>query len=444
MKTWLLLLRRLVLPRLRLFVLFWGMLASAASVCGGPKNVDELTAFLHGPASGYSKLTRPNVAALAGTGTPLEAALPDTFHFQVQFNQVLEVNMQLQHFTVDVLTIESWYDWRLRHNDSVSFPCISDWSADASSLIHTLPMTELGNIWFPTIDYPSVLEQPKALSTALFIRSDGSVEIGKRQIFKFACLMDLADMPFDVQRCVVPVASYAYTPKQLTLAPGIAGAPSSELMTVAPQQAIFVGGSTEWNLDEDRSGGETVCADLGVVGSACTLQLTFAFRRTPTYYLDYVVAPTIFCVLLSWATFFVASSAAPARVAMAGLSFLTCNASLNGILAKLPRTSGDVWLLRFVNVSMPFTLYACLEYAFVNYIMHKTLEIKCPRRSSAKNNQVVDISGHEAVKGEFNSEEDAAPEKGFILRDYHVDIFSRIVYMLVYIVVLLVFFVSAA
>jgi len=234
----------------------------------------------------------------------------------------------------------------------------------------------------PKLEFQTLVTASEAIWAQAWIISDGSVWITKRQTFKFSCKMQFSRMPFDKQECEVPVQPH-WADGKIKLVSGILG---GKPLTVTPKEGVYLGGTVDWHLDTELSTASDVCEFTGFSDGSCAefLKYVFVLVRSPSYYEKYTLIPMYFCVVMAWSSFFISRQAAPARVSLTAISFLTLLGRVNGILAHLPPLSGSVWLLDFLVASMCFCVYAIIEFAFANYLMRIEARIEKLRSEICK------------------------------------------------------------
>ena len=86
-------------------------------------------------------------------------------------------------------------------------------------------------------------------------------------------------------------------------------------------------------------------------------------QRKPYWFEINAVLPCVLIVCLSWASFFIARAAVPARVAMGIICYLTLSNLNNSIMGGLPKLSYNVRLVMLIRVSQYFVFYSIVEYA---------------------------------------------------------------------------------
>ena len=104
-------------------------------------------------------------------------------------------------------------------------------------------------------------------------------------------------------------------------------------------------------------------------GNYSVLGVTFVFTRRLGHYLTRVCIPTIFIVLMSWLSFFVDRTSAPARVSLGITTVLTMTTLLIGIgQGSLPVVSYVKAVDWYLIVCYTLVIGAFAEYVLVSYL----------------------------------------------------------------------------
>jgi len=106
------------------------------------------------------------------------------------------------------------------------------------------------------------------------------------------------------------------------------------------------------------------------------VDIHFRIRRKPGFYSLYIMPSAFLLVAMAYASLYIDRSAAPARVALAVISFLALTNEARFVRESLPKMGTSVWLLSFFNVCEGFVAVTLFEYAIVNYFMrvHRRVE----------------------------------------------------------------------
>ena len=316
------------------------------------------------------------------------------------------------------------------------------------------------------------------------MRPSGRVEWSRKVRFDSSCRMNFTNLPYDQQNCLLSVGLYASDKRYVNLT-WISGA------SVEPVQSWSTSiTKPEWKILDAIPYDET---EFFQGRNWSYVRVRLILKRNSEYYEQYVIAPTILFVVIAWSSFFIARAAAPARVAMSIILFLVINGQVNGQLATLPRGESGVWLLDFMSMSQRFVFYAILEYGMCNFLMRiemriekaKVAAIKCRADEKPEGEATADIEltstaskkataisvtsvrvearrnifirtlrkvdepgGAQSLQAEIartaSSVTQVFPflvssEGGLRFRDQHLDIWSRWLFPLAYIIVLIVF-----
>lgn len=104
-------------------------------------------------------------------------------------------------------------------------------------------------------------------------------------------------------------------------------------------------------------------------GNYSVLGVTFVFTRRLGHYLTRVYIPAIFIVLMSWLSFFVDRTSAPARVSLGITTVLTMTTLLIGIgQGSLPVVSYVKAVDWYLIVCYTLVIGAFAEYVLVSYL----------------------------------------------------------------------------
>ncbi|CAD6186617.1 unnamed protein product [Caenorhabditis auriculariae] len=264
-------------------------------------------------------------------------------------SKIDNVNME---YSVQLTFRESWIDSRLSYG--VKGDAFPDF----------LILTAGQQIWMPDSffqnekqAYRHMIDKPNVL---IRVHKDGTILYSVRISLVLSCPMHLQYYPMDVQKCLIDLASYAYTtndieyvwkkeePVQLKAGLG-SSLPSFQLTNV----------------------NTTYCTSKTNTGTYSCLRTVLHLRRQFSYYLLQLYIPSFMLVIVSWVSFWIDRAAVPARVTLGVTTLLTMTTQSSGINAKLPPVAYikaiDVW----VGACMTFIFCALLEFAWVTYIANK-------------------------------------------------------------------------
>jgi len=139
-------------------------------------------------------------------------------------------------------------------------------------------------------------------------------------------------------------------------------------------------------------------------------------ERKSSYYINFVFCPVFMMVAVAWSSFFVDRGAVPARVTMSIISFLTISNFLSGELKTLPRLgASQVWLLKFMQISMIFTFYSVVEYVLCNYLYRIKKRTKSVRQLALTKKEEEDASLIEQKQLEQHGTKGTTAEDFFVM-----------------------------
>ena len=306
--------------------------------------------------------SRPGIAARSLEGdSPPNVAPPDDIYVSLQINRLAAVSTQAQTFTVEVWLRTIWLDERLAFDDEC-LP-LSDFGGSMG-----LTAKYLDRIWTPDLFSPSEAQAPKVLGSAVWVWPHGKVWWLRKMLWTLNCDMDFTHMPRDAHNCTFVVAGFAHESTEISLQFPDGTQPEPVVLSgpIKPVCMSGAGGSVEFSITSIEA---TRIVDASQ-STKPNSQLVYHIQLTRgnTYYMRYVVMPTVLVVVVTWLSFWISRAAVPARIAMVIIAFLTLSGMINSALSTLPKLNGAVWLLSLQQVSLFFVFTAILEFAGANYL----------------------------------------------------------------------------
>jgi hypothetical protein len=435
-----------------------------ASSCYGPRTPGQLRNQLWGPDSDYEKNTRPEVARLAlnESANPGDAA-PDVAKVQLHVNALTFLNQKRNEYQINVWFRQRWNDFRLQYNDTTNGGCFPDNQREG------FREELLNEIWHPDFFIENQVKVDSHVAGSFWVYPNGDVAYVKSELLTLSCNMDFNRFPKDVQVCSFRIGTFLEDATDVLLEfwdniPEITLA-SNKIKDNPSDAATAHGGTTDFEIIGAYGNRPDADEGFGTTQTESYVYFTFELERNADYYKDFVIMPSILMVFIGWASFFISREAAPARVTMSMICFLANANYLSAQLANLPRLGNDIWLLRFMTISQLFTFYAVIEYVVCNYLLRvekrvaggvkRAEELKSLKKESSSEDMTGTVQ-HQGSNESFSSCEDSETvtkadliAAGFDykvdllvlkndgtmrFRDQHVDITSRYIYPLVYIV----------
>ncbi|CAI4223448.1 unnamed protein product [Auanema sp. JU1783] len=269
-------------------------------------------------------------------------------------SKIDNVNME---YSVQLTFRESWRDIRLQYEKN-------EYGNMKDNVPDFLILTAGQQIWMPDSffqnekqAYKHMIDKPNVL---IRVHKNGEILYSVRISLVLSCPMHLQFYPMDVQKCLIDLASYAYTTKDIEYV----------WKSEEPVQ-LKKGLSSSLPSFQLRNVSTGYCTSNTNTGAYSCLRTTLELRRQFSYYLLQLYIPSCMLVIVSWVSFWIDRNAVPARVTLGVTTLLTMTTQSSGINAKLPPVAYikaiDVW----IGACMTFIFGALLEFAWVTYIANR-------------------------------------------------------------------------
>lgn len=282
-----------------------------------PKGPRELHALWS--TSVYDKGHRPRGWRVQPVGSEPPTDVTVTF---VPF-RLGAFDTRAQLMTVDVEVDMLWVDPRLAFNGS----CASElapphvlgerlpgaWMPSIFEEPHAAglwtPRFAIDNL-FPSGSYPGFFSREHIMR----VESHGIVWYSFRVSADVKCKMDFSKMPWDTQRCPIRITALEGVDRvHMYLVPD----PRLDEQVYQAQETLGAMSSVEWECQNLTQSANSTSGTYFEDRSFLELEITL--QRNDRYWRIHVIIPTILLLAISWASFFIARAAVPARVAMCAL-----------------------------------------------------------------------------------------------------------------------------
>ena len=212
-------------------------------------------------------------------------------------------------------------------------------------------------------------------STTLVSLPDGVVYMNVPWVARYACTMDLTNIPYDVQTCTWEIS----TPN-----------PSTNLQlamwTNESQRVGYFGlegyqGITnrEWTFTNFTTK-KVLRGDGAAFLTYDSFQLAFVIDRKAYWYTVNLILPAILMWVLSYGSLFITPDAAPARVALIVLPLLILITLTNRAFSFMPIISESTWLTDYLFVLTVLCSLHLFEYG----VLHTAMRAKKRREALVK------------------------------------------------------------
>ncbi|XP_060591318.1 glycine receptor subunit alpha-3-like [Ruditapes philippinarum] len=348
---------------------------------------------------------------------------PTNVTIQITIHDMHSISETTMEYSVDVYLRMWWRDERL---DFSGLSNISKLELDSKSL---------GNVWQPDIFFENekraTVHSVTTTNKLVHILRNGTVVYSIRLSLALSCTMLLQYYPFDSQRCPLIIQSFGYTQDNINL----------DWYKISPVSAENLE-MPQFELAEDDITTSDYSSPYSQTGTFSTLKAELHLTRKVGFYFLQVFVPAVLLVVLSWVSFWVDPNAVPARVSLGVTCVLTMTTQSAGIRQSLPPVSYvkaiDVWMF----VCLLFVFAALLEFAYVNVLLrrkapvsHEAYELRKTDGEDTKNEK-DEVKGRGAKILEFIR----SPAPDAKTKAKRVDIVSRFLFPISFILFLIIFF----
>jgi gamma-aminobutyric acid receptor subunit rho len=389
-------------------MLWCATVARAQGACSGPATKGALRTEL---LRGYDKYTAPKQGPL----TALNVSVGSVF-------KVLEsVSAPTGSFRAVFQVSFGWNDPRLAFNTT------SHNNGCFPSQATNYPSGVLDEIWTPAYYFSNQIDSFGTATKFLRIKYTGDVTLIITEGVEASCDFTFARMPFDRQKCFARLVFLI--PQHEAV---IESTPPGTSAVVVPYDE-GLGGTEEWSIVSVSS----TAGSSRDPPNGSTLQFEFEIERASSYWVGFVLAPSIFLVMLSYGTFYIQRTVAPARAAFCFVCYLTMINLTNGALASLPKLgASDVLLLAVMSASQYFCACTILIVVIANYLLHIELRVEAALREverlAIEGEPVGDVQAYVRARCGRAGVVLIKKDGQMFISDQHVDIAARYIFPVAY------------
>uniref|UniRef100_S4RKZ2 Glycine receptor, alpha 4a n=1 Tax=Petromyzon marinus TaxID=7757 RepID=S4RKZ2_PETMA len=312
---------------------------------------------------GYERRLRPNI-----NGVPVVVTCSMIIK---RFGPVQETSMDYQ---TSIILQMRWNDPRLQN---IFTP--------TSKNSYDLGNNYIDSIWKPCLFFEN--EKMASAHAIIAVPAFGIIYKNTKEhdTFKLTmsleCTMTLNDYPMDSQKCHMNLESYGYTTNDVILQ-------WNDTNPIVFNTSHIV---TTFTVYEDGKLGN--CTQTYGTGTFSCISLEITLSRDIGYNLIQIYIPSMLLVIISWFSFWIDMSAAPARAGLGITTILTITTQSSAANAQLPKVSYikaiDVWM----GMCQVFAFAALLEFAAVNVMARQNKRaMKELKKKSDGSKEMVCIS----------------------------------------------------
>jgi len=272
-------------------------------------------------------------------GRPGPENEPTQVEIVMGFLDIDNINSATQTFHANVFIGLTWKDLRLAHSssDEVKYP--------------------LNKIWNPTLQIENEGGRiRKTFPEVATVQPNGTVNYRQRYIGTFSQPLQLDDFPFDEHTFRLQLVAPGYTPKELQLVPNKdfvdKGIPSAALIS----EVISL---PDWKILQFKTQNAPYQLIQGYTMTGYAFE--FTAKRLVEYYVQKVITPLLFIVMMSWIVFWIDPKNSGTQIGVATTSMLTLIAYRFAIGTHIPKVPYATRLDDFIFTSTLIVFLALIQ-----------------------------------------------------------------------------------
>ncbi|KAM9292270.1 gamma-aminobutyric acid receptor subunit gamma-2 isoform 1-T1 [Gastrophryne carolinensis] len=290
-------------------------------------------------------------------------------------NSIGPVNAINMEYTIDIFFAQTWYDRRLKFNNTIK--------------VLRLNSNMVGKIWIPDTFFRNSKKADAHWITTpnrmLRIWNDGRVLYTLRLTIDAECQLQLHNFPMDAHSCPLEFSSYGY--------------PKEEIIYQWKRSSVEVGDVRSWRLYQFSFVGLRNTTDevKTTSGDYVVMTVYFDLARRMGYFTIQTYIPCTLIVVLSWVSFWINKDAVPARTSL-GITTVLTMTTLSTIARKsLPKVSYVTAMDLFVSVCFIFVFSALVEYGTLHYFVSNRKPSKDKEKKKKNPAPTIDIRPRSAT-----------------------------------------------
>ena len=285
-------------------------------------------------------------------------SLPWSYDFKFIIKEVSDVNDKAQTISVSMYFGVSWFEPRLRINESAE-----DWTETKMgppNEVNVSPET-LKYLWYPELEIYGLedfnLHRVLKEMSGVRIIKNQTIHYELRVVIAISCQMNFDDYPLDWHSCPFQIGSYYGTDKTVTC-------------------------SEYYEFDKDRQRSlqhfinisDLSAEDRNVSlpsGDYAACGFTVELNRMRMQTVIQVYLPSTMFVMVSWVSFLIKPEVIPGRMALLITLFLVLTNIFNGVKASAPVSKRLNALDLYLVVCIFLVFAALVEYAVILFMQKK-------------------------------------------------------------------------
>ncbi|KAM5221548.1 gamma-aminobutyric acid receptor subunit epsilon [Ctenodactylus gundi] len=279
---------------------------------------------------------------------------PTVVTVEVTVNSLGPISIMDMEYTIDIIFSQTWYDERLRYNNTFE------------SLVLSGNLVSL--LWIPDTFFTNskrTVEHAFTMPNQMVrIYKNGKVLYTIRMTIDARCSLHMLKFPMDSHSCPLSFSSFSY--------------PKSDMIYKWDNFTLEINEKNSWKLFQFDFKGvsnktETVST---LAGEFMVMTFLFNMSRHFGYVTVQNYVPSSVTTMLSWVSFWIQRDSAPARTSLGITSVLTMTTLGTFSRKNFPRVSYITALDFYITTCFVFCFCALLEFAVLNFMTYNQAKAK--------------------------------------------------------------------
>ncbi|XP_027810284.2 gamma-aminobutyric acid receptor subunit epsilon [Marmota flaviventris] len=309
-----------------------------ASVIGRPSGkLPEASRILNTILSNYDHKLRPGIGEK-----------PTVVTVEVSVNSLGPLSILDMEYTIDIIFLQTWYDERLRYNDTFETLVLNG--------------NVVSQLWIPdTFFRNSKRTQEHEITMPnqmVRIHKDGKVLYTIRMTIEAGCSLQMFKFPMDSHSCPLSFSSFSY--------------PKSDMIYKWDNFKLEINEKNSWKLFQfDFTGVSNKTETISTpAGEFMVMTFFFNVSRRFAFVAFHNYVPSSVTTMLSWVSFWIKKESAPARTSLGITSVLTMTTLGTFSRKNFPRVSYITALDFYIAICFVFCFCALVEFAVLNFLTY--------------------------------------------------------------------------
>ncbi|XP_062941187.1 gamma-aminobutyric acid receptor subunit epsilon [Cynocephalus volans] len=273
---------------------------------------------------------------------------PTVVTVEISVNSLGPLSILDMEYTIDIIFYQTWYDERLRYNDTFETLVLNG--------------NVVSQLWIPDTFFRNSKKTQEHEITMpnqmVRIHKDGKVLYTIRMTIDAGCSLHMLKFPMDSHSCPLSFSSFSYT--------------ESEMIYKWENFKLEINEKNSWKLFQfDFTGVSNKTEIVSTpAGDFMVMTLFFNVSRRFGYVAFQNYVPSSVTTMLSWVSFWIKKESASARTSLGITSVLTMTTLGTFSRKNFPRVSYITALDFYIAICFVFCFCALLEFAVLNFLTY--------------------------------------------------------------------------